>query len=55
VITSKQKEIFYKLKNFPEYYLTRGTALALQIGHRISLDFDLFSKKEENKFFARET
>jgi hypothetical protein len=46
VITSKQKEIFDKLKKFPEYYLTGGTALALQIGHRISLDFDLFSKKD---------
>jgi len=41
-ITSKAKEIFNKLKNFPEFYLAGGTALALQSGHRISVDFDLF-------------
>lgn len=45
-ITLEQKTIFDKLKNFPEYYLAGGTALALQIGHRISIDFDFFSKKE---------
>lgn len=43
---SEQKKIFEKLKHFPEFYLTGGTALALQIGHRISIDFDLFSEKE---------
>ncbi|MCD6284265.1 nucleotidyl transferase AbiEii/AbiGii toxin family protein [bacterium] len=46
VLKSKQKEIFFKLKNFPEFYLTGGTALALQIKHRISADFDLFWKKD---------
>jgi len=46
VLKSKQKEIFFKLKNFPEFYLTGGTALALQIKHRISVDFDLFCKKD---------
>ena len=45
-ITSEQKRIFDKLKNFPEYYLAGGTALALQIGHRISVDFDLFFEKD---------
>ncbi len=45
-ITSGQKRIFEKLKNFPGYYLAGGTALALQIGHRISVDFDFFSKTE---------
>jgi len=34
------------LKKFPGFYLVGGTALALQIGHRISVDFDLFSKKD---------
>lgn len=42
----EQKKIFEKLKNFPEFYLVGGTALAIQIGHRISIDFDLFSRKE---------
>lgn len=45
-ITLEQKRILDKLKNFPEYYLVGGTALALQIGHRISIDFDFFSEKE---------
>jgi hypothetical protein len=45
-IKSEQKKIFEKLKNFKEYYLAGGTALALQIGHRISMDFDFFSQKE---------
>lgn len=45
-ITLKQKEIFERLNKFSEFYLAGGTALALQIGHRLSLDFDLFSKKD---------
>ena len=46
VLKLGQKKIFEKLKYFPEFYLVGGTALALQIGHRASLDFDLFTKKE---------
>jgi len=45
-INSKGQKIFKKLKNFPQIYLAGGSALALQIGHRISEDFDLFSEKE---------
>lgn len=45
-IKSEQKKIFDRLKHFPEFYLAGGTALALQMGHRISVDFDLFSEKE---------
>ncbi len=45
-IKLEQKKIFERLKNFPEFYLAGGTALALQIGHRVSIDFDLFSSKE---------
>ena len=41
-----QKKIFEKLNKFPNFYLAGGTALALQIGHRISVDFDLFYKKD---------
>ena len=41
-IKLEQRGVFDKLKNFPEFYLAGGTALALQIGHRISVDFDLF-------------
>lgn len=42
----KQKRIFNELNKFSEFHLVGGTALALQIGHRISVDFDLFSKKD---------
>jgi len=45
-INSRRQEIFRKLKNFPQFYLAGGTALALQMGHRISDDFDLFSDKD---------
>lgn len=46
VLDRKSKAIFEKLKNFPSFYLAGGTALALLIGHRISVDFDLFTDKE---------
>ena len=46
VLKSEQQKIFKKLKYFPGFYLVGGTALALQIGHRTSLDFDLFSPNE---------
>lgn len=45
-ISLKRQEIFQKLKNFPQFYLAGGTALALQIGHRMSDDFDLFTTKD---------
>lgn len=44
-LNEKGKEIFPKLTEFADFYLAGGTALALQIGHRISFDFDFFSKK----------
>lgn len=34
------------LPNFPKFYLCGGTALALQIGHRKSIDFDLATPEE---------
>lgn len=45
-IKLKRRRVSENLKMFPEFYLGGGTALALQMGHRISVDFDLFSKKE---------
>ena len=41
-----QREVFNKLDKFSDFHLVGGTALALQIGHRISVDFDLFSKED---------
>ena len=35
-----------KVEQFSNFYLVGGTALSLQIGHRNSIDIDLFGKKE---------
>ncbi len=49
-LTEQSKEIFPRLAQFfGEFYLAGGTALALQIGHRISVDFDLFSEQMIDK------
>ena len=45
-IESGQKKVFQRIRKFFDFYLVEGTALALQMGHRISVDFDLFSDKE---------
>lgn len=42
VLTKEGAELFPLLKRFSGYYLAGGTSLALQLGHRISFDFDLF-------------
>jgi hypothetical protein len=34
---------------FKDYFLVGGTALSLQIGHRVSVDIDLFTNNELNK------
>ena len=46
VLTKRAAELFGSLSRFPGFYLAGGTALALQIGHRVSVDFDLFSDKD---------
>ena len=45
-LTKKAQELFSGLARFKDFYLVGGTALALQIGHRLSIDFDLFSTDE---------
>lgn len=45
-LTDEGKTIFRHLGKFEGFYLAGGTALALQIGHRLSVDFDLFSPEE---------
>ncbi len=45
ILTGKQIELLGLLRAFNEhFYMAGGTALALQIGHRRSVDFDLFSE-----------
>ena len=44
ILSQKQKEIFPKLACFSEKFgLVGGTAIAFQLGHRQSIDFDLTS------------
>lgn len=46
ILGESQREIFQKLKAFTRFgYLAGGTALALQINHRKSFDFDIFVEK----------
>jgi len=45
-LTAKAKKLFPNFKRFKKFYLVGGTGLALQIGHRVSLDFDFFTKEE---------
>ena len=48
-LNKQGQEIFSRLSHFKNFYLAGGTALTMQIGHRISIDFDLFSKKPISK------
>ncbi len=46
VLSKEQLELLPLIKLFAsEYYLVGGTAIALHIGHRRSVDFDLFTNK----------
>jgi hypothetical protein len=59
VLDEDRKKIFEKLGGFKKWgFLAGGTALALQLGHRISYDFDVFCSKEIENYLiakARET
>ncbi len=48
ILNKKQIDLLKKLKFLKKYgfYLAGGTALALQIGHRTSLDFDFYTEKK---------
>lgn len=47
ILDKSRSKIFVHLKEFGKYgYLAGGTALALQIGHRLSYDFDVFCHKK---------
>lgn len=43
-LTKEAAKLFPQFCRFKEFYLAGGTALALQIGHRRSVDFDFFSQ-----------
>ena len=49
ILNSNQQELLPLITAFrKEYYLVGGTAIALQIGHRCSIDFDLFKSASIN-------
>ena len=49
-LTGPGKALFPKLAAFKdEFYLAGGTAFALSLGHRVSVDFDLFSSNPIKK------
>lgn len=51
ILSNKQQEILPIIKHFhKDYVLVGGTAVALQLGHRESIDFDLFTYKNKNQF-----
>src|SRR3989344_7654374 len=46
-LDEKRQALLPALGAFKEdFYLAGGTALALQIGHRVSVDFDFFTEKD---------
>jgi len=52
ILTEDQKKTLESLKSFSKYgFLAGGTALALQLAHRRSYDFDIFSPKPVPKGF----
>jgi hypothetical protein len=58
ILNKNQIELLSLIKQFKrEYYLVGGTAIALQIGHRRSIDFDLFkgSKINPSRIIAKIT
>ena len=47
ILDKKRKNILPLFESFKnDFYLAGGTALALQLGHRDSIDFDFFSEKD---------
>ena len=50
ILNQNQKDLLPLIKQFQaDYYLVGGTAIALLLGHRESIDFDLFTNKNKNQ------
>ena len=56
ILDPKRKKLLSKLGflNKQGFYMAGDTALALQIGHRTSLDFDFYTEKKFNTRKFRE-
>ena len=49
ILSKEQKDLLPLMQQFKrEFYLVGGTAIALHIGHRRSIDFDLFKFSKLN-------
>ena len=49
ILNNNQQQLLPFIKKYKKgYYLVGGTAIALHIGHRHSIDFDLFTEKKIN-------
>jgi hypothetical protein len=54
ILTTKQIELLPLIREFSsDYYLVGGTAIALYLGHRRSIDFDLFTSSTIKKQFIK--
>jgi hypothetical protein len=54
ILSVKQNDLLSFISGFRRnFYLVGGTAIALHIGHRRSIDFDLFTSKTLNKTFIK--
>jgi hypothetical protein len=50
ILPKPQLQLWYMLKGIPKHFiLYGGTAVALHLGHRKSIDFDFFSQKPLNR------
>jgi hypothetical protein len=50
ILSGKQNELLPYLKVFKrKFYMVGGTSIALHLGHRRSIDFDLFCRNDINK------
>jgi len=56
ILSAQQRELLPFIANFKRsFYLVGGTAIALHVGHRHSIDFDLFTTKKLNKSCIRKS
>ncbi len=54
ILNQNQKDLLPLIKQYQaDYYLVGGTAIALLLGHRESIDFDLFTFKNKNQLKTR--
>jgi hypothetical protein len=55
ILSDRQRELLPFVAHFKRsFYLVGGTAIALHVGHRRSIDFDLFTAKRLNKSRVRQ-